>query len=813
MPSWKQADRPIRIKTPLGDDVLLVGSLNGTEQLGRPFKYELVLYSEDHELDYKKLIGQNVTLFVDKEGNEPRYFNGFVSRFSQSNYEDDVAEYRAVVVPWLWFLTRSSDCRIFQNKTIPDILKQVFSDHGFTDVIDRLQSQAGYRTWDYCVQYRETAFNFVSRLMEEEGIYYFFKHEADKHSLVLCDSPASHRQFGGYEDLFYRPSSKTVLESLWTWTVEREIQSGGYATTDFDFTTPKRNTLANSYKDRGHGNSQFEQFDYLGEQSPFSEGERYAQLRLDEQQAQHEIFTGEGDARGICAGVRFTLKGHPRREFEQEYLTTGAEYTVHCGPLVTGSEQEKSFEYKARLTALPLEQQFRSQRFTPKPIIHGPQTAIVVGPSGEKIYTDEYGRVKVHFHWDRHGTTDENASCWVRVSQAWAGKPKTDNWGDMALPHVGDEVIVECLEGDPDRPIITGRVYNASNMPPQDLPANKDKRIMQDDFGNKIILDATPGDEHIRLYSPHHKSGINIGRSVETWSQSDAKNIHFANAHTIVGGTNTQVTLGFSAQAVAGAQLSIITPIQMNVVAGASLLWTLGYQWNYSTGSVVNSSNKDILSTSTEDYILGAGDSFCVAANTRAKGGPCKPVISADHEGISISCGNVLTPETAGGPGDWYKPSPGDATFPLLLVALGAALSAGSTAAFIERYDDEDKKDWEKYVEPAGIAAFAVALIGAVWLYRKQMRDAVIEPVEHLPADVKGRIKISPDGDMNILGKTLEIGVGPSAAPRKKAAMEITDKGEITLKAFSTQNIKISGKDITQKGKLSVNGGNLVVNP
>src|SRR5882672_8244107 len=238
MPTYKQADRPIRIKTPLGEDVLLVGSLTGSERLGRPFQYDLVLFSEDHELDYKKIIGQNVTVFVEKEGAEPRYFNGFIGRFSQTNYEQDLAEYHAVVVPWLWFLTRSSDCRIFQNKTIPDILKQVFQDHGFSDVVDRLQSS--YRTWDYCVQYRETAFDFVSRLMEEEGIYYFFKHETDKHSLVLCDSPASHRQFGGYEDLLYRPASKTVQETLWTWTVQREIQPGGYATTDFDFTTPRK---------------------------------------------------------------------------------------------------------------------------------------------------------------------------------------------------------------------------------------------------------------------------------------------------------------------------------------------------------------------------------------------------------------------------------------------------------------------------------------------------------------------------------------------------------------------------------------------
>ena len=358
----------------------------------------------------------------------PRFFNGFISRFAQTSFQGRFMSIATMC--WLWFLTRSSDCRIFQNHTIPEILNQVFQDHGFSAFIYRLSG--AYRKWDYCVQYRETAFAFVSRLMEEEGIYYYFKHEADKHSMVLCDSPASHKQFAGYEDLLYRPCSKTTQETLWSWEAYHEIQPGGYATKFFDFTAPKKSALATEAKDRKHGGSQFEQFDYLGEQSPFDEGDRYTRLRLEEHQAQHEIYVAEGDLRGICAGVWFNLKGHPRSDFNAEYLTTSVDYLVNANPLETIPGKGEDFNFEVRLTAMPQADQFRSPRVTPKPLVHGPQTAIVVGAKGEEIYTDNYGRVKVQFHWDRYGQSDENSSCWIRVSTEWAGK----KWGGIHLPRI-----------------------------------------------------------------------------------------------------------------------------------------------------------------------------------------------------------------------------------------------------------------------------------------------------------------------------------------------------------------------------------------
>src|SRR6516164_6377571 len=282
MPTYTQANRPVRIATPLQEDALLLRSMTGVERLGQPFEYELVLLSEKHDVDYKEIIGKNVTVSVNKGDKEPRYFNGIISRFGQANYEKRLVEYLATMVPWLWLLTRSADCRIFQAMSVPDILKQIFTDFGFSDVIFRLHGT--YKTWEYCVQYRETTFNFVSRLMEQEGSYYFFKHENGKLLLVVCYMPGSHLEFKGYEELKFRlPTEKPLpYESLWSWVEHHEVQPGGYHVKEFDFKNPRRTTIGTASMDRSHAASEFEHFDYLGEMDAESDGERYSKLRLEE---------------------------------------------------------------------------------------------------------------------------------------------------------------------------------------------------------------------------------------------------------------------------------------------------------------------------------------------------------------------------------------------------------------------------------------------------------------------------------------------------------------------------------------------------
>ncbi|MBE0543997.1 MAG: type VI secretion system tip protein VgrG [Verrucomicrobia bacterium] len=465
----KQESRLLGINTALGPEALAAQSVSVQEQLSRLFEIEAELVSEDGEIGFDKIVGHPATIRLEVGQNSKRYFNGFVSRLVQVPNQGGYARYRATLVPWLWLLTRTSDCRIFQEKSVPEIIEEVFKGHGFDDY--QLKLSGSYEKKEYCVQYRETDFNFVSRLMEQEGIYYFFTHEDGKHMLVLADSISAHKPFEGYEEVAYYELERGAggREAVTDWTVVQEVQPGAYALNDFDFKKPKASLRASTSVTRQHGQAKFEIYDYPGEYLEQGEGERLADVRLHELQAQHELLRGQASARGLAAGNTFKLKNHPRSDQNREYLITGVSLRVDAGEFASGGAEGEGEFFSCSFTAIDSQQVFRAARKTPKPIVQGPQTAIVSGPSGEEIYTDEHARVKVQFHWDRYGKADENSSCWVRVSQYWAGK----EWGAIHIPRMGQEVIIEFLEGDPDRPIITGRVYNADQVPPYELPANK----------------------------------------------------------------------------------------------------------------------------------------------------------------------------------------------------------------------------------------------------------------------------------------------------------------------------------------------------
>ena len=469
-----QKYRPLAVGTPLGEDVLLLQGLAGTEQLGRLFSYELEFLSEKPSISFDDIVGQNVTARVQMSpGEEPRYFNGYLNGFEHVRTEGGYTRYRGTMVPWLWFLTLRSDCRIFQEMKVPDIIKKVFRDLGFTDFEDRLSGT--YRKWEYCVQYRETDFNFVSRLMEQEGFYYYFKHENGKHTLVLSDDRSAHDPFPDYDEVMYKPPTMSLREKehIWEWSLRRQVQPGAYAHTDFDFKNPAKSLLTNAQIQRGYAVPAFEIYDYPGEYVEFGDGQAYARRRIEDIQSDYELATGETDARGIACGYTFTLTDHPRQDLNKKYLVTATRISAQSDEYSSGAGEQSN--YSCSVSAMDAEEAFRSPPLTPKPLIRGPQTAIVVGPSGEEIYTDEYGRVKVQFHWDRYSKADENSSCWIRVSQYWAGK----KWGTMHIPRIGQEVIVEHLEGDPDQPIITGRVYNGREKVPYELPGEKTKSTLK----------------------------------------------------------------------------------------------------------------------------------------------------------------------------------------------------------------------------------------------------------------------------------------------------------------------------------------------
>jgi type VI secretion system secreted protein VgrG len=457
-----------KIDTPLGTDVLLLRGFKGTESISRLFRFELDLLSENPSISFPDIIGKNVTISLKQPDESYRYLNGFVSRFAQQATEELFTAYSAEMVPWLWFLTRTSDCRIFQNKTIPDIITQVFSDLGFHDYSNSLQGS--YDPREYCVQYRESSFNFVSRLMEEYGIFYFFKHEQGKHTLVLADSPTAHSPCPGQSSVRYVTVSAGILEDVVTgWEIEQELRPGKYSQTDYNFQTPSTSLMASepTVYEIG-GNSQLEIYDYPGEYLTKSAGQSLAKIRMEEEEAEHLVARGMSQCRMFVSGYKFTLEEHPRKDMNADHILTEIQHTAYTDAFATERSPEGE-SYSNTFTCIAPSVPFRPLRVTPRPTVKGLQPAVVTGPSGEEIYVDEYGRVKVQFFWDRLGKNDENSSCWIRVSQAWAGQ----TWGAVFLPRIGQEVIVDFLEGDPDQPLIVGRVYNAEQMPPYALPDNK----------------------------------------------------------------------------------------------------------------------------------------------------------------------------------------------------------------------------------------------------------------------------------------------------------------------------------------------------
>ena len=518
--------RVMEIVTPLGDDVLLFHQMSAREEMSRLFEYRLQLLSPKPDVNLDELLGKNVTIKLGLSDDETRYYNGYVTRFSAGGQYGRYYRYVGTVRPWLWFLTRTSDCRIFQEMTVPDILKSVFADHPAAEF--KFELTASYRKRTYCVQYRETDFNFVSRLMESEGIGYYFRHTDGHDTLVLTDSTSKHTAPESCAKLsFVGPEEqvKPELEHISAWDYSREIQPGVYVHDDYDLERPSVELKTSKVLPRTYKPSDYEVYDYPGEYLERADGEQYASVRIDELGSQFELAHAITNARGLACGSLLTFEDHPRPDQNREYLVVGASHELAFGDYESLPETEGT-TYRCAFAAMPSSQQFRPKRETPKPFVQGPQTAVVVGPGGEEIFTDKYGRVKVQFHWDRRGKKDDKSSCWIRVSHPWAGK----GWGAISTPRIGQEVIVDFLEGDPDQPIITGRVYNAEQMPPYDLPANKTQSGMKSRSSmgggaanfNEIRMEDKAGSEQLFIHAEKNQD-IEVEKDETHWVGQDRK--------------------------------------------------------------------------------------------------------------------------------------------------------------------------------------------------------------------------------------------------------------------------------------------------
>jgi type VI secretion system secreted protein VgrG len=459
--SLSQDNLALSVSTPLGKDALVLQSLSGHEDIFGLFSSHLEMTGSSSSLSAASIVGENAAVTLETASGTTRYFHGKVARFIQGPTDEWGTTYWADLVPWTWFLTLSSDCKIFQNMSVPDIITQVCSDLGFTDLKKSLKQS--YDEREYCVQYRETAYQFICRLMAEEGIFFFFEFAESSHTMVLADDASAHAAISGLDSAEY--STPFGAESRWRGDVltslqlETAVTTGKVAYDDYNFETPSTQLLV---KVTGSG-STMQRYDYPGRFMTKDNGESYASLRMQGYELPGTTINGDSTIPLLTAGGVMSVINHPRSDVNADWV------------LLSVTHQISQQGYHNSYTAFPKDTPFRPWPDVQKPLIAGTQTATVVGKSGEEIWTDKYGRIKVLFHWDQVGAADENASCWVRVAQGWAGK----SWGAWFLPRIGQEVVISFLEGDPDRPLVTGSVYNAEQTVPYGLPSEQTKSTLK----------------------------------------------------------------------------------------------------------------------------------------------------------------------------------------------------------------------------------------------------------------------------------------------------------------------------------------------
>ncbi len=648
--------REITVSTALGED-LLFAEMTGFDEISQCFRYDMRMVSKDINLKADDLLGTPATIAVAlSEG--VRHFHGFITEFAFREFHEDYAHYQAVLRPWLWFLSTRSDNRIFQMKSVVEIIEDVFKAYPEAKVEKRLKKT--YPPRDYCVQYRESDLNFVQRLLEHEGIFYHFDHAEDGHTLILTDAMSAVKDAVGYEKIKFHSSIGTVLqqEDVVTALFPRSsVRSGTYVHTDYDFKKPASDLMAKSDAPKPHKQSAGELYHYPGTYLEVADGEPLAAIRLEEAQAPHVRAEAASNARGLWSGVSFTLEDFEREAENQKYLVLRSDYQMWDGEYRSGMDRAPQ-GYGVTLLLAPHSQPFRPERRTPVPLMTGPQTAVVVGPAGEEIFTDEYSRVKVQFHWDRLGGKDENSSCFVRVSSVWAGS----GWGFIQIPRIGQEVIVDFLEGNPDLPIITGRVYNAAQMPPYGLPGsatqsgwksnsspggggfnemrfedkagseevyfqaqkdhnelvkNNETRTIGNDFAEDVGHDAKQDIGHDRTETVGNDKAVTVGhdRSVsignnDTETVGVHRSLTVGSNETISIGSNSSETIGMNhSQTVAVAQTITVGAARTDSV-GAAEVRTVGASQTQTVGS-----GRDVTVGASQSHAIGSDDGWTIGAN------------------------------------------------------------------------------------------------------------------------------------------------------------------------------------------------------
>lgn len=594
-----QDERSLKLKTPLAKDYLLVKRVRCREGLNQLFRIELeMLHEEDSDgfeataVDAKKLLGNPMLVSVKQAGPIERFFHGICINFTQGSRNGRFSKYRAELVPKLWMLTQISQSRIFQNKTVPQILEKVLKGFDFDNEI-----QGNFKPRNYCVQYRESDWDFASRLMEEEGIYYYFEHTANSHRLIMANTPASHRPCPSKPKVTFA-LDRSDLKDKWTpsvhsWRIDSKIRTGKYELWDYNFQLPRNNLMAaqTSLFDVG-GNKKLEHYDWPGGyakrfdgidqgggENPaalndvFEDRERTVRIRQEEIDVAYKNIYATADCCSLTGGYRFQLKNHPTKENNIYHVLVNVQHEAVQSPTYI-SDDTVSNAYMVNFVCIPYgggHAPFRPLQKTPKPVVHGSQTAKVVGNPGDEIFTDKYGRVKVQFCWDREGKNDAKSSCWVRVGTLWAGK----QWGVIHIPRVGQEVIVDFIEGDPDSPIIVGSVYNPDTMPPYTLPDNKTQSGVKsrsskggspDNF-NEFRFEDLKGKEEVYLHAEKDWTIMVENDKNQTVGHDETLDVINNRTKTVGGEQKATITKDMSTKVTKGNQTNRVeTGFQKNIV-------------------------------------------------------------------------------------------------------------------------------------------------------------------------------------------------------------------------------------------------------
>jgi type VI secretion system secreted protein VgrG len=571
-------------------DKLLLTSFSGEERMSRLFSYTLEMISDDDAIDPLTVVGHKIAWSIKlADEKTERFFNGHVARFTAAGRHAGKRRYIAEVVPWLWFLTQKSDCRVFQELTVPEIVEEMFAGAG-VEKYETSELSGSYLTLDYCVQYRETDFNFVSRLLENEGIFYYFRHTKEDHTLVLCDQAGAYKLCSEKEVEQEGASTSTArVDRILSWSRDVSFTPNAYRQTDYNFAlSPARTTktpadllltdepsVAPNWNNRDRCNL----FDYPGGYPDKGNGKPYTKIRMEEQETTSEVVSGTSMCKSFGVGGKFKLTKHewPAEEGRTWAITAIRHDANEPASYTTG--EGGTFDYQNSFRCIPESVVFRPERITPKPLVHGTQTAVVTGPQGEEIWPDKYGRVKVQFFWDRYGERTERSSCWIRCAQSIAGK----NWGAMFIPRVGQEVVVSYLEGDPDRPLITGGVYNDDQMPPYPLPDEKTKSVIKTnsttggDGFNEIRFEDRRDEEQIFIHAQ---------RNLDTRVRNDSMERVVGSRHLIVGAEKDGEKTGDQIELVHGDKFISVLGDQGERIEGQCDL-TIGHGEN-SNGGIFN---------------------------------------------------------------------------------------------------------------------------------------------------------------------------------------------------------------------------------